>query len=106
VPHGRTVQREEGDIGVLRVLAARDAAHPGVRDVRAGDAVLAGCRIASSSLPVIIHPQVNSSVFLGDDSVSGCFTSSWPGAGPVDPDQDLPPGRAFTCLSALSSTSL
>ena len=64
------------------------------------------CRIASSSLPVIIHPQVNSSVFLGDDSVSRCLTRSWLAPAPSIRTRTFRRNPAGTCLSALSSTSL
>ncbi|MGH3169488.1 MAG: hypothetical protein ACRDN0_26865 [Trebonia sp.] len=49
---------------------------------------------------MIIQPQVNSSVFLGDNSVSRCFTSSWLAPAPSIRTRTFRRDLAGTCFSA------
>jgi len=76
-----------GDVDVLGVVAARDAADPGEGDVRAGDGVppaaAAGtCLIACPSAGVIIHPQVKSTFRRGEHNDSRWAMSSWLASAP------------------------
>jgi hypothetical protein len=66
----------------------------------------AGSRmIAASSAAVIIQPQVNSTVFRGEDMASRCLISSWLAPAPSTRTMILRRNRAGTCRRAAASTS-
>ena len=61
--------------------------------------------IASSSAPVIIHPQVNSTLRRGEDIDSRCLMRSWLAPAPSTRTRTLARNRAGTCRIAAASTS-